>query len=54
MIFNAGFYHDGALAWLVNFEANIVIQLPSAVPFLGLSAIITHCNIDRGGMFYNN
>jgi hypothetical protein len=54
MVFNPGFFNDGALAWLVNHEANIVIQVPSAVPFLGLSAIITHCNVDRGGMFWNN
>jgi len=45
-----GFFHDGELAWLVNLEAGIVIQIPSGVFYFCLSSIITHFNVDRHGM----
>lgn len=45
----AGFFSDGNLAWLVNLEAGIVIQIPSGVFYFCLSSIITHFNVDRHG-----
>jgi hypothetical protein len=44
-----GFFADGQLAWLVNLEAGIVIQIPSGVFYFCLSSIITHYNVDRRG-----
>jgi len=42
-----GFFNDGILAWLVNLEARIVIQIPPLVPYCCLSSLITHFNVDR-------
>jgi hypothetical protein len=54
IVYNAGFFPDGLLAWLVNHEANIVIQIPSGVFDFCLSSIITHYNVDRHSMLWNN
>jgi hypothetical protein len=51
IMYYAGFFHDGQLAWLVNLEAGIVIQIPSGVFYFCLSSIITHFNVDRHGAF---
>lgn len=40
-----GFFADGQLAWLVNLEAGIIIQIPSGVFYFCLSSI-THFNVD--------
>ena len=42
-----GYFPHGIMAWLVNLEAKIVIQLPPMVPYFCMSSIITHFNIDR-------
>ncbi|KAF9520947.1 hypothetical protein BS47DRAFT_1386640 [Hydnum rufescens UP504] len=46
-VFVFGFFDDVEDAWLVNLEANIVIQLPAGVFFLFPSALITHWNLDK-------
>ncbi|KAF9512964.1 hypothetical protein BS47DRAFT_1393708 [Hydnum rufescens UP504] len=46
-IFVLGFFDDGETAWLVNFEAGIVIQLPTGVFLLYPSALITHFNVNK-------
>ena len=48
-MYQTGFFHDGQLAWLVNLEAGIIIQIPSGVFYFCLSSIITHFNVDRHG-----
>jgi hypothetical protein len=47
-----GFFNDGELCWLVNFEAGIIIQLPTAVFLLYPSALITHFNVDKNRMCF--
>ena len=44
-----GFFPHGVMAWLVNMEAGIVVQLPPMVPFFGMSSVITHFNVDKHG-----
>lgn len=48
---NTGFFPDGVLAWLVNLEAGVIIQIPAGVFYFFLSAMITHYNADRHGKF---
>ncbi len=51
IIFDAGFFPDGIIVWLVNHKAKIVIQIPSTVFYFCLSSIITHYNLDTHGAF---
>jgi hypothetical protein len=51
---NIGFFPDGTLAWLVNHEAQIIIQIPTAVFYFCLSSIITHYNVDLNGGFIDD
>lgn len=44
-----GFFNDGELAWLVNLEAGVIIQLPTGTFFAFPSALLTHWNTDRKG-----
>jgi hypothetical protein len=53
-----GYFPSGRRAWLVNLEANIVIELPPLVPYFCLSSVMTHYNADMHGsalpFFYTN
>jgi hypothetical protein len=44
-----GYFPHGVMAWLVNLEAKIVIQLPPMVPYFCMSSVITHFNVDKHG-----
>ena len=46
VMYYTGFFADSQLAWLVNLEAGVVIQIPSGVFYFCLSSIITHFNVD--------
>jgi hypothetical protein len=51
-VFGTGFFDDHELAWLVNFEAGIVIQLPTGIFLLYPSALITHFNVNKNGTYF--
>lgn len=44
-----GFFEDGERAWLANFEAGTIMQVPTGVFVLFPSALQTHCNADLNG-----
>ncbi|KAF9506037.1 hypothetical protein BS47DRAFT_1399871 [Hydnum rufescens UP504] len=52
-IFVLGFFDDGETAWLVNFEAGIIIQLPTGIFLLYPSALIMHFNVNKNEFFSN-
>ena len=44
---SVGFFRDGDIAWLVNLEAGIFVQLLPGIFFIFPSALLTHWNKDR-------
>lgn len=50
-LFVIGFFPHHVMAWLVNHEAQVIIQLPPMVPYFCLSSLITHYNLDRHRKF---
>lgn len=43
-----GFFKDGDVAWLVNLEAGVLVQLPPGVFFAFPSALLTHWSMNKG------
>ncbi|KAF9506007.1 hypothetical protein BS47DRAFT_1367659 [Hydnum rufescens UP504] len=52
-IFVLGFFNDGETVWLVNFEAKIIIQLPTGIFLLHPSVLIMHFNVDKNKFLSN-
>ena len=44
-----GFFDDGELAWLVNLESGLFVQLPPGAFFAFPSALLTHWSGDKKG-----